>query len=108
MPAVGQRISASFLPLRLRQTHLRYFGAVGVGLRHVLVVLVLEGPHFLVLHRLRRHVLLLQLLCQSVVFFLLLVVEFIEVDLHRGHLTFWTTSRLFLSARMRISPYLID
>lgn len=68
--------------LRFRQTHLGYLRTVGVALSHVFVVFLLEGAGLLVLHRLGRHIFLLQLLCYSIVRFLFLVVEFVEVDLN--------------------------
>lgn len=62
----------------------------------------------MVLHGLGSHVLLLQLLGDLVVHILLLVVKPVEFDLGKRVSTFFWTSRLFLSARMRISPSRID
>jgi hypothetical protein len=44
-------------------------------------VLLLEGAHFMVFHRIGRHFFLLQLLSQFVVHLSLFVVEFVELDL---------------------------
>ena len=94
--------------LRLRKTHLCYFGLVRISLRHVLVVLLLEGAHLVVFHCFWCHVLLLQLLSQLVVCLLLLVIELVEIDLDKGIVTFFCTYRLFFSASILIYPSRID
>jgi hypothetical protein len=71
-------------------------------------MLLLEGAHLVVLHGLGSHVLLLQLFGYLVVHILLFVVELVELDLDRRGSTFFCTSRLFLSASIRISPSRID
>lgn len=62
----------------------------------------------MVLHGLGCDVFLLQLLGDLVVHFLLFVVELVELDLDSRRSTFFWTSRLFLSAKIRISPSRMD
>jgi hypothetical protein len=94
--------------LRLRKTQLCYFSLIGVRLCHVFVVFLLKCLHLLEFDCLGREIFLHEFLSELVVDLLLLVVQFVEIDLHIKIFTFFYTSLLFLSARIRISPYLTD
>lgn len=69
---------------------------------------LLKCSDLVVFHSLASHIFLLQGLSKHVVGSLLFIVELIKLNLNKMNCTFFCTSRLFLSAKIRISPSLID